>query len=304
MSDVEADADTLRNIGWGTDEDYGYYGDENEEDTDFVTDKNWRERYGDPLDKEGDEDHLVHGEEAFYAGKSIEDNPHPKGTPQHKAWRGGFLGAAHEEEMRKGDWAREEDEEHHMGMMKHHMGGKRKCPMCGMHHGMFDECPMHGEEDEDEDMIRGQMGAYGQQGAHMGGAKETDNEMDATPEDPEDLDLGDELGDNDEGEKEGPDNEKLDAITDKASEDPDKQGVIRTVKGAHLVYKRQTEDGTYEELWIYNSGTMRDELDVRKAILAGTDIPTDKTSSPDGSQEYEIWSSGNAEILQIKGLPN
>lgn len=26
MSDVEADADTLRSAGWGTDEDYGYYG--------------------------------------------------------------------------------------------------------------------------------------------------------------------------------------------------------------------------------------------------------------------------------------
>lgn len=27
MTDVEADADTLRNCGWGTDEDYGYFGD-------------------------------------------------------------------------------------------------------------------------------------------------------------------------------------------------------------------------------------------------------------------------------------
>lgn len=27
MSDVEADADTLRGIGWGTDEDYGFSGD-------------------------------------------------------------------------------------------------------------------------------------------------------------------------------------------------------------------------------------------------------------------------------------
>jgi hypothetical protein len=26
--DVEADADTLRSIGWGTDEDYGYFGEE------------------------------------------------------------------------------------------------------------------------------------------------------------------------------------------------------------------------------------------------------------------------------------
>jgi hypothetical protein len=27
MSDVEADADALASAGWGTDEDYGYYGD-------------------------------------------------------------------------------------------------------------------------------------------------------------------------------------------------------------------------------------------------------------------------------------
>jgi len=26
MSDVEADADTFESVGWGTDEDYGYYG--------------------------------------------------------------------------------------------------------------------------------------------------------------------------------------------------------------------------------------------------------------------------------------
>lgn len=28
MTDVEADADVLRNAGWGTDEDYGFYGDD------------------------------------------------------------------------------------------------------------------------------------------------------------------------------------------------------------------------------------------------------------------------------------
>jgi len=28
MTDSEADANALANIGWGTDEDYGYYGDE------------------------------------------------------------------------------------------------------------------------------------------------------------------------------------------------------------------------------------------------------------------------------------
>lgn len=28
MTDAEADADTFRSVGWGTDEDYGYFGDE------------------------------------------------------------------------------------------------------------------------------------------------------------------------------------------------------------------------------------------------------------------------------------
>lgn len=28
MTDVEADADTLKSAGWGTDEDYGYYGED------------------------------------------------------------------------------------------------------------------------------------------------------------------------------------------------------------------------------------------------------------------------------------
>lgn len=32
MSDVEADADTLASAGWGTDEDYGFFGDESFDD--------------------------------------------------------------------------------------------------------------------------------------------------------------------------------------------------------------------------------------------------------------------------------
>lgn len=100
------------------------------------------------------------------------------------------------------------------------------------------------------------------------------------------------------------DNTELDSIADQASEDPDKAGAIRTVKKAHLVFKRQTEDGTFEELWTYNVGTLKDELAIRKSILAGTDIPVGKSSSPDGTQEYTVWSAGNAELLHITGLPN
>lgn len=40
MTDVEADADTLRSVGWGTDEDYGYYGqDEYYPESDFGYDE-------------------------------------------------------------------------------------------------------------------------------------------------------------------------------------------------------------------------------------------------------------------------
>ena len=87
--------------------------------------------------------------------------------------------------------------------------------------------------------------------------------------------------------------------------DPDRQGVIRTVPNAHLVYKRQTEEGTYDELWIYNTGAdMKDELEIRRHILAGTDIPTNRTKSDDGTQIYTLTSMGNAQYLHIRGLPN
>jgi len=86
-------------------------------------------------------------------------------------------------------------------------------------------------------------------------------------------------------------------------EDPNRQGVIRTVPKAHLVYKRKTPDGTFEELWVYNTGgSMQDELSIRRNILAGTDIPTKKTKSPDGKQHYTVWTIGNAQLVNIQGL--
>jgi len=88
-------------------------------------------------------------------------------------------------------------------------------------------------------------------------------------------------------------------------EDPNKQGVIRNITGAHLVYKRQDEEGTYEELWMYKvDDGIKDELEVRRDILAGTDIPQGKTKSDDKTQEFELWTSGNVQFLQITGLPN
>lgn len=101
------------------------------------------------------------------------------------------------------------------------------------------------------------------------------------------------------------DNQELDQIADKSTEDPNKAGLIRKVKGAHLVYKREQPDGRFEELWIFNSSdAVKQSMDIRSAIIAGTDIPVNKTSSPDGEQSYQLWTAGNAEILNIVGLQN
>lgn len=115
--------------------------------------------------------------------------------------------------------------------------------------------------------------------------------------------VGDKMGD-DYGrtELDQEDAQELTSLLGKVTEDPDRQGLIRKVKGAHLVYKRQTEDGTFEELWIYKINNVRDEIEIRKAILAGTDIPVNKLQSPDNAQSYEVWTIGDIEMLHIKGL--
>lgn len=88
-----------------------------------------------------------------------------------------------------------------------------------------------------------------------------------------------------------------------ASNNPDRQGVIRVIPGAHLIYKRQNEEGTYDELWIYNVGkAMKDELEIRRDILAGTDIPPRRQKSKDGTQSYRLSTMGNAQIMEITGL--
>lgn len=91
---------------------------------------------------------------------------------------------------------------------------------------------------------------------------------------------------------------------DAEEDDDDRTGVIRTVANAHLIYKQQTETGAFDELWIYNIGRGKDELDTKRDILAGTDIPPMKTKSPDGSQTFTITTIGNAQYLHITGLPN
>lgn len=92
---------------------------------------------------------------------------------------------------------------------------------------------------------------------------------------------------------------------DMEEEDPNFQGNIRTVAGANLVYKRKEEDGNYEELWIYNVGNdIKKETQIRRAILAGTDIVPSQRESEDGTQRAETFTVGNVQYLKISGLPN
>lgn len=88
-------------------------------------------------------------------------------------------------------------------------------------------------------------------------------------------------------------------------EDSDKQGLIRTVPGAHLIYKREGRNGTYTEMWMYEVGpNHRTEEKIRSALLDGTDIDQRLGSSINGEQSYEIWTCNDRQIMKISGLPN
>jgi len=117
-------------------------------------------------------------------------------------------------------------------------------------------------------------------------------------EDEEDLPMGGEM--NTDMDDEDYKNDEYDS-----PEEPDKMGTIRVIKGAHLVYKREDEGGAFEELWIYHTKDgSKEDIEVRRDILSGTDIPTNKKKSKDGTQSFTLWSVGNVQFLKIMGLPN
>jgi len=113
---------------------------------------------------------------------------------------------------------------------------------------------------------------------------------------------------NDASEKEKDSNDEKssnDKDDNKKKENPDKQGVLRKIQNAHLIYKRQDVDSTYTELWTYDiQKGVKDEFNIRNAILNGTDIDHKTGSSPDNIQRYELWTSNNRQFMQITGLPN
>lgn len=134
----------------------------------------------------------------------------------------------------------------------------------------------------------------------MGGDLGTDEFVD--DEFPEDMD-DDLLGDEADLPSEDAAIEDLDST--ESETDPNFQGEIRTVTGANLVYKRQDDGGTYEELWIYNVGDdVKAEVQIRRAILAGTDILPSSRESEDGTQQADTYTVGNVQFLKLTGLPN
>jgi hypothetical protein len=83
------------------------------------------------------------------------------------------------------------------------------------------------------------------------------------------------------------------------------EGIVRAVKGAYLVSKKEQADETFTEVWMYNVGKKYDdEANIRKAILSGTDIDPTKNFSEDGTQEAVITSVGNVQFLTLVGIPD
>ncbi len=126
------------------------------------------------------------------------------------------------------------------------------------------------------------------------------------------LDKKDDVTDEKETVTDKESDKESDKETDKESDkegedkkDANRDGLIRYVKNAHLVYKRKDVDGTYTELWQYKiSKNFKDEFYIRNAILAGTDIDQKTGASVDHKQSFELWTNNNMQVMKIIGLPN
>ena len=120
-----------------------------------------------------------------------------------------------------------------------------------------------------------------------------------------DLDTDDSSGSDNDSDLETDDEELDDQDDLEDEEDEDYQGNIRTVRGAHLVYKRMTEDGTYDELWIYNVGKNKPaEQKIRNAILAGAGTSDGVGEEGAEAKQPETYTVGNVQYIKLTGLPN
>lgn len=136
---------------------------------------------------------------------------------------------------------------------------------------------------------------------------EFDNDEQSEEEPTEDDDYsypGDDEGESDELDQDNSDetDKEEEDVVDVATENPSMQGLIRNVAGATLVSKRKQSDDTYTELWMYTVRDVKNGIGVRNEILSGTDIPLHRISSDDEIQSYTSWSTGNIEMIEIKGL--
>lgn len=141
-----------------------------------------------------------------------------------------------------------------------------------------------------------------------------DKNMQDNFEEPEDEQFQDELNDDplndetlDNPEEINDLDDNLDAGEEEPEnqEDPNFQGIIRTVKGANLVYKRKNTTDSFDELWVMNIGNdMKKESLTKRAILAGTDVDSVSGQSPDGKQEMELWSCGNIQFISLTNIPS
>lgn len=131
-----------------------------------------------------------------------------------------------------------------------------------------------------------------------------DDDMEFNPEDEGEPELEDEgmFEDDDESTPEFEGDEE--GMIDDGEENSDKAGMLRSVKGAYMVYKRATPSNNFEELWVYNIGNVKSQTKIRNAILAGTDIDPVTLRSPDNEQMADVWSKGNVQYLHVDGLPN
>lgn len=128
-------------------------------------------------------------------------------------------------------------------------------------------------------------------------------QLDADDENPDDefSDLDSEMGEEEPEE----DDDEFSDLDPNMEEEERYDGVIRSIKGAYLVSKKEQPDETFTEVWIYNVGDeYEDEANIRKAILSATDIDPTKNFSEDGSQEAVIKTVGNVQFLTLVGLPD
>lgn len=82
------------------------------------------------------------------------------------------------------------------------------------------------------------------------------------------------------------------------------EGAVRRVPRAKLLWKRKEDSGTFSERWMYLAQSIDDIVTIKRKILAETDIPVNKTSSPSGEQGFVMEQYGDLVFITISGIKN